>query len=148
VVYQDACRLVLANGQTVEGRVVARDGDNDLTAVRVDVPDAVEIQPINAQSSKGLQIGQLVVAIGHPMGAEWAATVGILSRIPGPEDRRRVLRASITLLPGNSGGPLIDATGALIGINTMVSGPAEAIAVPHDVVAQFVVSVLAHPAPA
>jgi serine protease Do len=138
VVHDDRCRLVFAGGQRVDARLIARDQGNDLAALRLEsrIPDGNG--PIMAAPAGPLRVGQLLVAIGHPMGVEWAVTAGILSRLPGPDDRLPLIRASITLLPGNSGGPLVDANGALIGINAMVSGPAEAIAVPYDVVNEFI----------
>jgi serine protease Do len=138
VVHDDTCRLVFADGQTADARLIVRDTGNDLAALRLESPIPDGNGPIMAPPAGPLRIGQVVAAIGHPMGVEWAVTAGILSRLPGPDDRRPLIRASITLLPGNSGGPLVDADGALIGINAMVSGPSEAMAVPYEVVAEFV----------
>lgn len=138
VVHADTCRVVLADGRTVSARLIARQPENDLAALRLDEPGGTAIWELTGASPGAWKVGQLVVAIGHPMGVEWAVTAGILSRLPGLSDQRRLIRASVTLLPGNSGGPLVDADGRLIGINTMLSGPAEAISVPMDVVQAFV----------
>lgn len=138
VVHGDACRVSFADGRTANATLVARQPENDLAALRLDQAEGTPIWSVTDESAETPRVGQLVVAIGHPMGVGWAVTTGILSRLPAPADRQRLLRASVTLMPGNSGGPLVDASGRLIGINTMLSGPAEAISVPVDVVEAFV----------
>lgn len=138
VVHADTCRVSLVDGRIVDAALLAREPENDLAALWLEQPADVSIWSLTGESSGQLRVGQAVIAIGHPMGVEWAVTTGILSRLPGPGDQRRLLRASVTLLPGNSGGPLLDADGRLLGINTMLSGPAEAISVPVDVVEAFV----------
>lgn len=138
VVHGDACRVSFADGRTANATLVARQPENDLAALRLDQAEGTPIWSVTDESAETPRVGQLVVAIGHPMGVGWAVTTGILSRLPALADRQRLLRASVTLMPGNSGGPLVDASGRLIGINTMLSGPAEAISVPVDVVEAFV----------
>jgi S1-C subfamily serine protease len=138
-VVQDAtCRVAFFDGRKAGARVIARDPAHDLALLRLEPGDASAAPTFEVDPAPALVTGQVVLALGHPMGAEWAVTAGILSRIPRPNERRPVLRASVTLLPGNSGGPLVDASGRLIGINTMLSGPAEAIAIPVDIVSRFV----------
>jgi serine protease Do len=137
VVASDICRVVFATGQQADARVVARDSENDLVVLAFDPIDGFAPSPI-ARRVDPLRSGELAIAVGHPVGVEWALTIGILSALPRASDRRQLLRASITLQPGNSGGPLLDANGALIGVNAMLTGPAEALAIPVAVVAEFV----------
>jgi serine protease Do len=137
VVASDTCRIVFATGQRVDARVVARDSENDLVSLAFDPIDGFTPSPI-ARRADPLRAGELVIAVGHPVGVEWALTVGILSALPRPDARRQLVRASITLQPGNSGGPLLDASGALIGVNAMLTGPAEALAIPVTVVADVI----------
>jgi S1-C subfamily serine protease len=141
VVHDDSCRVAFSDGNQAEARVVARDPTHDLALLQIDPDVDFSVTSFELASALSLVAGQFVLAIGHPMGTEWAVTTGILSRIPTPGERRPMLRASVTLLPGNSGGPLVDAEGRLIGINTMLSGPTEAIAVPVDTVAEFVAAI-------
>jgi serine protease Do len=133
VVNGDRCRVVLHDGREFAAQIVDLDSENDLAALKIDLALS-DLPSLSLADTTSLRPGQLVVAIGHPLGADWASTVGVISRLPAPGDRRRVLRASVTLLPGNSGGALFNAEGALLGINKMVSGPAEAFATPVDVV--------------
>jgi S1-C subfamily serine protease len=96
--------------------------------------------------AEGTRVGQLVIAVGNPHGVRGAATLGIISAVgtKGPQGpgarrngRREVVQADITLAPGNSGGPLTDTAGRVIGINAMVAGPRVALAVPVHVARRF-----------
>jgi serine protease Do len=92
--------------------------------------------------SSTVKPGQLAIAIGHPVGFREAATVGIVVAAgqaateagPRPGD---FLQTDVTLLPGNSGGPLVDAWGRVIGINTMVNGRLS-LAIPSQAVERFI----------
>lgn len=126
--------VVLPDGETVEARLVARDQENDLAALQI---DRARLQPAQVTDSREVRVGQLAVAMGHPFGVAHALTAGIISGLPEPDDARDLLRADILLNPGNSGGPLADAQGRVIGINAMVVGPGVALAVPTHVVQAF-----------
>ncbi len=126
--------VVLPGGETVTARLVARDRGNDLAALTI---DREQLQPAPVADSWEARVGQLVVAMGHPFGVAHALTAGIISGLPEPDDSRDLLRADIALNPGNSGGPLADAQGRVLGINTMVVGPGVALAVPAHVVMAF-----------
>ncbi len=126
--------VVLPGGETVAARLVARDRENDLAALAI---DREQLQPLPVADSREARVGQLVVAMGHPLGVAHALTAGIISGLPEPDDSRDLLRADIVLNPGNSGGPLADAQGRILGINTMVVGPGVALAVPAHVVMAF-----------
>jgi serine protease Do len=138
VVSSDACQLVLADGTLTSGRVIARDVRRDLVAIEYTLDATSQAAPIPRRFDPPLRPGELVVAVGHPAGVDWAVTIGVLTSVPNTGDRHGLLRASVTLQPGNSGGPLLDARGNLIGINAMLTGPAEALAIPARVVERFV----------
>lgn len=82
-----------------------------------------------------------MVAVGHPLGVQHAVTAGIISAVPNPEGPRALLRSDLHLNPGNSGGPLVDALGRVIGINAMVAGPGTALSVPSHTVAALLARV-------
>jgi S1-C subfamily serine protease len=140
-------RLQDTEGRVMEARVLGRDGDTDLALLRAgaarDLPAAV------LGDSKKLRRGQLVVAIGNPLGFESTVTAGVISAL-GRTLRARsgrliedVIQTDAALNPGNSGGPLVSSRGEVIGINTAVSMGAQVIcfAVASNT-AQFVVSEL------
>jgi serine protease Do len=84
----------------------------------------------------------LVVALGHPWGVVGAAAAGVVIGIgswwpEAPKAGREWIVAGMRLRPGNSGGPLLDAEGQLVGMNTMISGPEVGMAVPVHVVKRF-----------
>jgi serine protease Do len=122
------------DGRRMAGGVVARDDGLDLAAIRVDADDLFTLE---SGDSQALRPGQLVLAIGHPLGVNDAVTVGIVSRAPEPGDPRELIASNITLNRGNSGGPLLDAAGKLIGINAMVAGPGLGLAVPAHIMRRF-----------
>ncbi|MDI3340287.1 MAG: trypsin-like peptidase domain-containing protein [Sphaerobacter sp.] len=143
VVPGEQARVQLATGETVAGQVVGRDRLNDLAAIRI--PRA-SVPAVPVGDSTALRPGQLVLAIGHPLGLNHALTLGIVSALPAADEPRELIRADLALAPGNSGGPLLDAAGRVIGINAMVAAPGVALAVPSHVVGAFV-SHLGEPAP-
>jgi serine protease Do len=127
--------IVLPDGRSVPGRLVARDERRDLAAVGL--PDS---EPIAAQrvDARGLRPGEILVALGHPLGVANAVSLGIVHRVPnGAAGPAGWLQADIRLAPGNSGGPVADARGRVAGLNTMVLGGL-GVAVPSHVVEEFV----------
>ena len=134
VVRGRAATITTSAGARLEGRVEARDDALDLAAIRVDSGDLTAIE---SGDSRSLRPGQIVLAIGHPLGLHDAVTVGIVSRPPAPDDRRELIASNITLNHGNSGGPLLDASGRLIGINAMVAGPGLGLSIPVHTVQRF-----------
>lgn len=130
VVQRETAEVVYGDGRQVTGTVMARDPQNDIVALSVEgAPD-----PVSIGDSLALRVGQLVMAIGHPLGVENAVTTGIISALPTAADPRSLIRSDLHLNPGNSGGPLFAADGAVIGINSMVAGPGTALSVPSNTV--------------
>jgi serine protease Do len=127
--------VVLPDGRALPARVTARDPGHDLAALTV---AADELDSAFRADARGLRAGELVVAVGHPLGVAYAASLGVVHRAPsaarGPGGW---LHADIRLAPGNSGGPLADASGRVVGINAMIVGGL-GIAVPTHLVEAFV----------
>jgi serine protease Do len=113
--------LTVAGGRRLRARVVRRAPALDLAALQVE--DALADR-VRVGDSDALRVGDLVVAVGNPMGERNAPSLGILASAPGD-----VLRLSITLRPGNSGGALVNARGEVVGIPHMVTGNGLALAV-------------------
>jgi serine protease Do len=131
VVPGPSAQLTLSNGRRVNARVVRRAPALDLAALSVEDADLGELAARIGQSD-GLRVGELVVAVGNPMGERNAPSLGILAS--RPDD---VLRLSITLRPGNSGGALVNAAGEIVGIPHMVTGNGLALAVSTRTVRRF-----------
>src|SRR4051794_376029 len=125
-----------ADGIETKFDVVGADPLSDLAVVRVHSPGA-PAAPLG--DADGLRIGQLVVAVGNPMGLAGSVTAGVVSglgrSLPARDGRRvriidSVIQTDAALNPGNSGGALADATGTVVGINTAVAGYGLGLAVP------------------
>jgi serine protease Do len=135
VAHAPSATVTLADGRIFEATVSARDPQRDLAALTLpasDLPSA----PIG--DSSALRVGELAFAVGNPRGIVGALTTGIIHAL-GPADggySQRWIQADIHLAPGNSGGPLADAQGRIIGINSMVAGGI-AFAVPSNAVERF-----------
>jgi serine protease Do len=131
--------IVLADGRRFPGVVTARHRTRDLAIVKIDADD---LPAIEVGDSSTVRPGQLAFAIGHPFGLRNAVTAGIIVAAGqavtegGPETGDH-LQADVALGPGNSGGPLIDAAGRVIGVNTMVAGRLS-LAIPSQAVERFV----------
>ena len=135
VVHRDCARVRLADGTMHDAELVARAQDRDLAALYVAARDlpAAEIG-----ASSAVRVGEIVLAAGSPFGVRGAVTAGVLHAI-GPVARigkQRWLQADLQLAPGNSGGPLADAAGRVIGINSMIA-MGLGLAIPSHDVEQF-----------
>ena len=130
----------LEDGSELPVQIIASDPDIDLALLKIET-GAQHLAMI--ADSHNLRVGQLVMAVGHPWGQRGAVTAGLISgiskaHVQGKEDTVDVIRSDVRLAPGNSGGPLINAAGAVVGINTMIVGGDQGIAIPSHVIAQFV----------
>ena len=131
-------RVVLPDGRTLDARILAHDTSHDLAALSV---DAEGLYPIALGKSSALKPGQFVVALGHPWGVKGVATAGIVMG-SGPEYLKisysqGLVAVNLPLRPGNSGGPLIDCEGRLVGINSMMTGSDTGLAIPVDAAKAF-----------
>ncbi len=126
------------DGRDLPVRVAARNPDLDLALLHTPADD---LPPVSVGNSSRLRVGELVFAIGHPWGQPWVVTAGIVSGLGEAETRngQRVafIRSDVRLAPGNSGGPLLDARGRVIGINAMVFGGDLAVAIASYVVERW-----------
>ena len=131
-----AARVELWDGRRFDAAVVARDPRRDLAALRI---PAEGLEAATPGDSAGLRSGELVMAIGSPLGFAGALSTGVVHSVgplPGM-GRQRWIRADVRLAPGNSGGPLANAQGHVVGINTaIVNGLG--VAAPVSTVVDFV----------
>ena len=127
--------VVLRDGRRVRSRVTRRDRYRDLALLHVEAPN---LPAAVIGDSRALRSGELVVAVGNPLGLRQAVSAGVVHAVgplPGLGDYRWV-QSGLRLLPGNSGGPLADARGRVVGINSMVSNGL-ALSAPADEVERF-----------
>ena len=144
----DAAQVTLADQSNWKARRVGVAPDKDLAVLRIDAP-ANKLRAIPVGTSKDLQVGQSVFAIGNPFGLDQSLTTGVISAL-GREiesvTRRPiqgVIQTDAAINPGNSGGPLLDSAGRLIGVNTAIYSPSGAsagigFAIPVDTVNRIV----------
>jgi serine protease Do len=135
VVHGSNVCVQLWDGREFEAAVTARDPRRDLAALRISANSLPAASP--ADSSQ-LRPGELAIAIGNPLGFVGALTTGVIHAI-GPLralGSQTWVQATVRLAPGNSGGPLADAQGHVIGVNTMVAGRL-ALAIPSNAVRDF-----------
>ena len=114
-------RVALPDGRTFGAEVTKRDAGLDLALLRLDgSPDGLSAAPVGDSGS--LRVGELVFAVGHPWGRTGVATAGVVSGLDrAPFRGRGYVRSDVSLAPGNSGGPLLNARGEVVGINAMIS---------------------------
>jgi serine protease Do len=128
-------RIQLWDGREFDAALVSRDTRRDLAELRI---TAANLPAAAVADSSQVRPGELAIAIGNPLGFVGALTTGVIHAV-GPLRRfgsEPWVQADVRLAPGNSGGPLADARGRVIGINTMVAGRL-ALAVPSNAVSSF-----------
>ncbi len=119
----------LPDGTTATAEVMGSDAGNDLAVIRAELP-AEALTPATFGDSGAVRVGEPVFAIGNPFGLGFTVTSGIISGLgresdgePGGHRIRGVLQTDAAVNPGNSGGPLFNADGEVIGINTALENP-------------------------
>jgi S1-C subfamily serine protease len=130
----DRFDVILADNTTWPAALVGADYDRDIAVLKIDGAPASKLTPVPLGSSKDLQVGQSVFAIGNPFGLDQTLTTGVISglgRVIRSVSGRRiddVIQTDAAVNPGNSGGPLLDSAGRLIGMNTAIVSPSGASA--------------------
>lgn len=131
--------VLLANGASYPARVLAHHPDIDLAILKVDASD---LPVAMIADSRGLRVGQFVFAFGHPWGQPWVVTAGMVSALEKARTRQDkeipFIRSDSLLAPGNSGGPLVNAGGGVVGINTMIVGGDQSVSIPSHLAQAFV----------
>ena len=139
------CTAAFTDGTEVSADVIARDPLSDLAVLRArgDVP-----QPVTLGDAAQLRVGQLVVALGNPLGLAGSVTAGIVSALGRSLPTRagrvvdEVIQTDAALNPGNSGGALADSSGRVVGVNTAVAGIGLGLAVPINDTTRKIISTL------
>jgi serine protease Do len=134
VIRSDRLVVELAGGEAVNGRVWWHDRRRDLALISI---PAQGLRSAQLGDVDALRPGEIVLALGHPFGLPNALAMGVVHQLALGGRRNRWLRADIRLAPGNSGGPLANATGEVVGINTLVAGGL-AHAIPVSEVQRFI----------
>ena len=138
----------LVDGRVLECRVIGSDPESDIALLHV---DATDLQPIAFADIDDVQPGDIVLAVGNPLGLGQAVSQGIVSAVArrGVRATENFIQTDAAINPGNSGGALVDTSGRLIGINVMIlshSGGSEGVgfAIPADLVQTVAASLKAH----
>ncbi|HLJ17787.1 MAG TPA: trypsin-like peptidase domain-containing protein [Bryobacteraceae bacterium] len=137
VARQDKADVELLDGRRLRGLVMRRDSFRDLAVLHVKAPN---LPAAVTGDSRALRAGELVLAVGNPLGAKQAVSAGVVHAV-GPIKglgAARWVQSDLYLQPGNSGGPLADVRGRVIGINSMIAHGL-ALSAPAEEVEEFVV---------
>ncbi|MDY7040433.1 MAG: trypsin-like peptidase domain-containing protein [Chloroflexota bacterium] len=129
-VVQDADRVWVTffDDTRMEAQIVGSDADSDLAIIKVDRSPEL-LNPVVLGNSDSIEVGQRAIAIGNPFGQEWTMTTGIVSAMGRvfPQESgfsiAEIVQTDAAVNPGNSGGPLLDSRGRVIGVNTFINSP-------------------------
>ena len=127
--------VLLADGRSFPAVVLQRNPRLDLALLKIEGDD---LKTLSLGDSTKLRVGEWVFAIGHPWGQRWVVTAGIMSTMRtaklGDDLTTHYIQSDVGLAPGNSGGPLLNADGQVVGINAMIFGGDLSVAIPSSVV--------------
>ncbi len=130
--------VILQDDREYESRLLARDPDVDLALLSIDATGLTPLTPAPVSP----RVGEMVFAFGHPWGQRNTVTRGIVSALVHAHNRRGeklpVVRSDTPLAPGNSGGPLVNAKGEVVGINAMIVGGDQSVSIASSVANDFV----------
>ncbi len=116
-------RVRLSDGRSFDAKVLGRDPRSDLAVIKITAPN---LKPVELGASKGVEVGQWVLAVGNPLGFDNTVSVGVVSSLKrnlpvGRSGLVDAIQTDAAINPGNSGGALTDAEGRLIGINSAIA---------------------------
>jgi len=135
--------VMLNDNREFEAKLIARNKDMDLALLSINAANLPPVVPASVPP----RIGEMVFAFGHPWGERNIVTRGIVSAALSAQTRNGerfpVIRSDATLAPGNSGGPLVNARGEVIGVNAMIMGGDQSLAIAVSVAREFVGEALA-----
>jgi S1-C subfamily serine protease len=144
--------VTLSNQEQRQAKLVGKDESMDIAVLKLE-GNLAELFPVTPGTSRDLEVGQKVIAIGNPFGFDYTVTKGIVSALgrrilgAGNVTIRDMIQTDASINPGNSGGPLLNSAGELIGMNTVIYSPSGGssgvgFAVPIDIIKKIVPEII------